>query len=70
MSTPFLTGISGKNTSLVSGTHSVCKCGVGVRSHVEKGQFIVSSTEKRRNFITRFLSFSGKSQSGCEVVRG
>ena len=36
------------------------------RSHVEKGQFIVSSTGKRRNFITHFLSVSGKSQSGCE----
>lgn len=41
--------LSGKSNLVISGTHKVFVCiyGVGVGNKVEKGEFVVSSTEKR-----------------------
>lgn len=44
---------------MISGTQKVfvCMCGVEAGDHVEKGEFVVSSTEERWNFLSSGLNF-------------
>lgn len=59
MPKPFWAALFGKSSSAISGTQKVFVRMYGVESggHVEKGEFVVSSTEERWNFLSSGLNF-------------